>query len=76
MSFRCTRLEPVQELDKLLYKSKTRKDEAFVEIGEEKLILPIRYVDVADEIENMEIRDSDVFVTSHPRSGKSFCLIF
>lgn len=61
---------PDTPINKLFYDTfgcTLRKD--FIEIGEEKHILPSSYLAFADEIENFEVRDSDIWVITYPKSG-------
>lgn len=62
---------PDNEIDKMLYKYDTFEYiKGYIEIGEEKFVMPSRYVAIADEIENFEIRDTDIWIISRPKSGK------
>ena len=42
----------------------------YVRLGPNKVVMPIYYLKFSDRIENMEVRDSDVWVVSHPKTGK------
>lgn len=72
MSSKCRRIEPDQPLNKILLKNVTKYNDGFIEIGEEKILMPLRYLDIADEVENFQVRDSDVFVVTHPRTGTTW----
>lgn len=41
---------------------------AFVKV-EGNIILPQKYCEIADDIKNLKIRKSDVFLCSYPRTG-------
>jgi len=41
-----------------------------VRIGPNKVLMPVYYVGYADRVENMEVRDSDVWVVTHPKAGR------
>jgi hypothetical protein len=59
------------ELDRLLnqfFMPPFRK--GYVRIGPNEVLMPVRYVEYADRIEDMEVRDSDVWVVSHPKTGR------
>lgn len=64
-------LEPDTDMNKLFHKyfvNDYRK--GYVQVGEKKVILPKLYEKIADKIENLEIRDSDVWIVTYPKSGK------
>jgi hypothetical protein len=42
----------------------------YVRVGPNKVLLPLYYLDYAERIEDMEVRDSDVWVVSHPKTGR------
>jgi hypothetical protein len=42
----------------------------YVRVGPNKVLLPLYYLDYAERIEDMEVRDSDVWVVSHPKAGR------
>jgi len=42
----------------------------YVRVGPNKVLMPVRYLEYADRIEDMEVRDSDVWVVSHPKTGR------
>jgi hypothetical protein len=42
----------------------------YVRVGVNKVVMPVYYLQFADRIENMEVRDSDVWVVSHPKTGR------
>lgn len=48
-----------------------------VEINPGKVILPADYMTIGQDILDMEVRESDVWMCSYPRTGKSrFMLIY
>lgn len=42
----------------------------YVRVGPNKVLMPVYYLEFADRIEDMEVRDSDVWVVSHPKTGR------
>ncbi|PSN58315.1 hypothetical protein C0J52_00108 [Blattella germanica] len=44
----------------------------YVRMGPNKVVMPIYYLEFVDRIENMEVRDSDVWVVSHPKTGTTW----
>jgi hypothetical protein len=44
----------------------------YVRVGPNKVLMPVGYLEFADRIEDMEVRDSDVWVVSHPKTGRPF----
>lgn len=71
MSVKCVKIEPNNEVDKILYKyftSPFRKE--YIEVGDGKFIMPEHYSTIADEIENFEVKDTDIWLTSHPKTGE------
>lgn len=63
------------EQDRLLnefFKPSFRK--GYVRVGPNKVLMPVYYLKFADRIENMEVRDSDVWVVSHPKTGSRLFL--
>jgi hypothetical protein len=41
----------------------------YVRVGPNKVLMPVNYLEFADRIDDMEVRDSDVWVVSHPKAG-------
>lgn len=63
-------ITPVNEDDKLLYDNfMPIFRNGYIEIDDNKYCLPVDYVRIMDSIENFEIRENDVFVTSMPKTG-------
>lgn len=70
MSDKCVEIKPNNPTDRLLYATFTCEFiKGYVEIGGEKICMPLAYKAIADEIENFEVRDTDIFVASHPKAG-------
>lgn len=70
MTEKCKVIQPNTEIDRLLYEKFTNQfRKGYVEVGEEKICMPVAYKEIADEIENFEVRDSDIFIASHPKTG-------
>lgn len=44
----------------------------YVRIGPNKVLMTVCYLEYADRIEDMEVRDSDVWVVSHPKTGTTW----
>ena len=42
----------------------------YIRLGPNKVVMPVYYLKFADRIENMEVRDSDTWVISHPKTGR------
>jgi hypothetical protein len=42
----------------------------YVRVGPNKVVMPVHYLEFADRIEDMEVRNSDVWVVSHPKTGR------
>lgn len=71
MSEKCRIIEPVDGIDKKLYDLCVFEYRTgFVEVGDEKICLPLKYKEIADKIENFQVRDTDVFIVSHPKAGE------
>lgn len=70
MSARCKIIQTDREIDKVLYNNVTKYNNGFIEIGEERIVMPIKYLDLADGVENFHVRETDIFVASHPRTGE------
>lgn len=76
LGVKCIKIKPNNPTDKLLYKCATSKwRPAWAEIGATKTCLPLIYKDIAEDVDNFEIRDDDVYVISHPRTGKLFFIL-
>lgn len=76
MSEKCKIIKPDSEINKLLIKTCVHPlKTGYVEVGEEKICLPLIYKDMADPIEELEVRDSDIFVVTHPKTGKNILYI-
>lgn len=61
---------PNDENEKILLKRCLhRLRRGFIEIGEENFLMPQSYIGIADQIEEFEIRDSDIWIIAHPKSG-------
>lgn len=58
----------VGELLKTYFTEKTR--EGYVLVGDEEVIMPLYYEGFMQDINELEVFDSDVFVASHPKAGK------
>lgn len=43
----------------------------FVQVGKERWLLPMKYKEEAERLYNFEVRSSDVWVVTYPRSGKT-----
>lgn len=41
----------------------------YVEIDEEKYLLPIDYLRFEESYDNFEVKNSDVYIASHPKTG-------
>lgn len=69
-------VKPTDELGKIVVDhlvSKLRS--GFILVGNERTFLVNNYLKYADRIDDFDVRDSDVFVITHPKSGKiSKCL--
>lgn len=44
----------------------------FIQVGPDKWFFPIEYKNEAKKIYNFEVRPSDVWIVTYPRSGKIF----
>ncbi|XP_052131395.1 luciferin sulfotransferase-like [Frankliniella occidentalis] len=42
----------------------------YVQCGDKKVAMPVRYADLAQPILDLPIRDDDVWVVSHPKTGE------
>ncbi|KAF5286678.1 hypothetical protein FQA39_LY16161 [Lamprigera yunnana] len=68
-----TRIESGNEIDSLLNKHfLTKIRSGFVEVGENKFCLPVSYEKFRDDLENFEVRDSDVYLIAHPKTGTTW----
>lgn len=50
------------------------KKDCMWEINPGRVILPADYMTIGQDILDMEVKDSDVWMCSYPRTGESFCL--
>lgn len=48
------------------------KRDSMIEINPGRVVLPARYMDIGQDIMDMEVLNSDVWMCSYPRTGKSF----
>lgn len=48
------------------------KKDCMIEINPGRVILPAGYMDIGQDIMDMEVLDSDVWMCSYPRTGKFF----
>lgn len=46
--------------------------EKFVEIGEEKYVLPVYFNESWERVNKFEVRDDDVYIIGHMKTGKKF----
>lgn len=70
VSEQCVLIEPDNEINKLLYKNLVHEYRSgFLEIGEKKFVMPVTYKNIADEIEEFEVRDTDIWIISFPKTG-------
>ncbi|KAF5282443.1 hypothetical protein FQA39_LY17558 [Lamprigera yunnana] len=70
-----TRIENGNEIDSLLNKHfLTKIRSGFVEVGENKYCLPVSYEKFRDDLQNFEVRDSDVYLIAHPKTGTTWAL--
>lgn len=77
LSEKCKKIEPITEIDRLLYEKYTSDfRKGFVEIGEEKICMPLTFKDIADQIENFEVKDTDIFIASYPKAGLLSSIVF
>lgn len=63
----------LNEIDQLLYNTCMplfRK--GYLEIGPNKVCLPIKYESFYDRIENFQVRSDDIFVITHPKTGTTW----
>lgn len=71
-------IKPENEIDKMLYEFTHLYRTGYIEIGEEKTVMPLGYKEVAEEIENLEVKDSDIIVASYPKTGNyntRYCMV-
>ncbi|KAK4878040.1 hypothetical protein RN001_010546 [Aquatica leii] len=67
------KIESNNEIDRLLndrFLSKVRK--GFVEVGEDNVCVPLYYEKYQEKIKKFEVRDSDVYVVAHPKTGTTW----
>jgi len=62
------------EVDRILNETFTSavRSTGFVEVGEEKFVLPALYIDWEEKIRNFEVRDEDVFILGHLKTGTTW----
>lgn len=70
MQYKWKIIEPTNEIDKIVCDFSTDLRKSYIEIGDDKIVMPSRYIEIANDIENFEVRDTDIFVASHPKTGK------
>ncbi|KAJ9600879.1 hypothetical protein L9F63_000991 [Diploptera punctata] len=44
----------------------------YVRLGPNKVVMPLYYLEFAERIEDMKVRDSDIWVISHPKTGTTW----
>lgn len=62
-------IKPETDIDKLLYQFTTILRSGYIEIGEEKIVMPLCFSKIIDEMENFGVCDTDVYVMSFPKTG-------
>lgn len=71
MERKVEKVKATDELGKIVVKNfVTKLRSGFILVGDEKTFLVNNYLKYADRIDNFDVRDSDVFVITHPKSGK------
>lgn len=64
-------VEPISEVDKILLRDfTTQTRQGYALVGEDDILVTCHYKKYAEEINNFEVRDSDIIVASHPKTGK------
>lgn len=73
MDFKVNVIENEKEVDRTLNDLFTSEiKEKYVEIGEEKFVLPIYFNENWEKkINKFEVRNDDVYVTGHMKTGKN-----
>lgn len=66
-------VEPVTEADKILLRDFTSDERAgYLLVGQDDILMTCYYEKYADKINNLEIRNSDIIVASHPKTGSIY----
>lgn len=66
-----TPIKPDSEINNILLRDFTNiLRRGYVEIGEERTVMPSCYLDVAQDVENFQVRETDIFVASYLKTGK------
>lgn len=64
-------VQPVSEADKILLRDLTSETRTgYLLVGEDDILMACYYKKYADKLNNLEIRDSDIIVASHPKTGR------
>lgn len=66
---RCVRVEPNNDTDKILLEKFTYPLKGWLEVGETKLLLPLKYEEIMRDVDEFNVTDEDIFIVSFPRSG-------
>ncbi|KAF2883513.1 hypothetical protein ILUMI_22686 [Ignelater luminosus] len=62
------------EIDKLLNRVFTFSARTgYVEVGKDNFCLPVYYEQNAEQVNNFEIHEDDVFICGHPKTGTTWC---
>lgn len=71
MDFKVKTIESDREEDRMLNElAVSPVREKYVEIGDEKFVLPIYFNEYWERVNKFEVRDDDVYICGHMKTGK------
>lgn len=63
------KIEPSSDIDRLLCENFTTRFGGWIEAGDQKIVLTHRNTELLEEIRKFEVKEDDILIVGHPRSG-------